>query len=774
VTRQPSGTVTFLLSDIEGSTRLLRRLGTQRYAQALDDHRNLLRQAFARHAGYEVDYEGDAFVVAFQLAGDALAAAREAQGALLAHHGPEGEDVRVRMGIHSGEPLLAPPKYVGLDLHQAARIMSAGHGGQVLVSATAALLAGADDLHELGEHRLKDFPEPVSIFQLGDATFPPLKTISNTNLPHATSSFVGRGRELGEIRELLLDGEVRLLTLTGAGGTGKTRLALEAAASLVGDYLGGVFWVGLGSLRDPALVTATIAQTLGAKDSLAEHIGEREFLLVLDNLEQVIESAPELSVLLERCANLTMVVTSRELLQVQGEHQYAVPPLEDVEAVALFCERAATVPSDEIAELCAHLDALPLAVELAAARARILSPAQILERLSQRLDLLRGGRDSDPRQLTLRTTIEWSHELLSPEQQGLFARLSVFAGGSTLEAAEAVCNADVEVLQPLVEKSLLRHVNERFWMLETIRDFAGERLETSDEADSVQLAHGEWFTALAERAAKELFGTEQVEWLGRLERDHDNLRAALTWAYGVDRIDLALRLTAALRAFWFMHGHIDEGRRWFVLAVRGADASELRARVLGGACVFAAKQGDVARARELAAEGLALCRTIGDARGTAMLLRDSGAAAALAGDYDEARRFYEEGARLFRELGERGLLASMVANLGDLASREGDLAQAAERTQEALELQRELGEMYGVAISLHNLGFVALRVRRYDDAEEALHESMRLAHDLGYADSLASSFEGLAAVAVSRERWRPATRLLGRAEAIRALGGGVV
>src|SRR5262245_12767479 len=430
------------------------------------------------------------------------------------------------MGIHSGEPLLAPPKYVGIDLHKAARIMAAGHGGQVLVSATTAALARADDLHELGEHRLKDFPEPVSIFQLGEGTFPPLRTVSNSNLPHAASSFVGRERELREIRELLLDEKVRLLTLAGAGGTGKTRLALEAAASLVGDYPGGVFWVALASLRDPLLVMPTIAQTLGAKEGVAEQIADRDLLLVLDNLEQVIESAPELPLLLERCPNLTLLVTSRELLQVRGENEYAVPPLAESEAVALFCERAQMGGSPEIAELCARLDSLPLAVELAAARARLLSPAQILERLSQRLDLLKGGRDADPRQQTLRATIEWSHELLSPEQQRLFARLSVFAGGCPLEAAEAVCEADVDLLQALVDKSLLRHVDERVWMLETIRDLAGERLATSDEAETVTLAHAEWFTSFAERAAPELFGNQQVEWLGRLERDHDNLRAA--------------------------------------------------------------------------------------------------------------------------------------------------------------------------------------------------------------------------------------------------------
>ena len=341
-----------------------------------------------------------------------------------------------------------------MDVHFAARVMSSGHGGQVVFSKATADLVEVE-LTDLGEHRLKDIERAVPLFQLGEGTFPPLKTISNTNLPRPASSFVGREQELAEVLSRIEQG-ARLLTLTGPGGTGKTRLALEAAATLVPDYKAGVFWVGLASLRDPALVSETISQALGAKDGLAEHIGERELLLLLDNLEQVIEAAPELSALLQACPNLTLLVTSRELLRVAGEVEYPVPPLASPEAVSLFCERAQLEPSEEIAELCARLDNLPLAVELAAARTKALSPTQILERLSHRLDLLKGGRDADPRQQTLRATIEWSYDLLSAAEQELFARLSVFAGGCTLEAAEEVCDADLDTLQSLVEKSLVR------------------------------------------------------------------------------------------------------------------------------------------------------------------------------------------------------------------------------------------------------------------------------------------------------------------------------
>jgi len=372
----PSGTVTFLFTDVEGSTKLLHELGAEEYAQALAEHRRILREAFAGNGGAEVDTQGDAFFVAFPTAPGALQAAAQALEGL--SPGP----IRVRMGIHTGTPHRAEEGYVGADVHRAARVAAAGHGGQVLVSAATVALTGADGLRELGEHRLKDFQEPVSLYQLGQESFPPLKTISNTNLPRPVSSFVGREREVEDVAALLEDG-ARLVTLTGPGGSGKTRLAIEAAAALVPEFKAGVYWIGLATLRDPALVIETIAQTLGSKDGLAEHIGERELLLLLDNLEQVVVAAPELASLLEACQNLTLLVTSRELLRVRGEVEYAVLPLAEPEAVELFCARARMEPDETVHELCRALDNLPLALELAAARARVLSPQQILERLSK-------------------------------------------------------------------------------------------------------------------------------------------------------------------------------------------------------------------------------------------------------------------------------------------------------------------------------------------------------------------------------------------------------
>ena len=488
----PSGTVTVLFTDIEGSTRLIEELGEEGYVQALIEHRRLVRSAFASHGGVEVETQGDAFLYVFPDPAEALAAAAQSQQALAS--GP----VKVRMGLHTAELRLTGEGYSGHELHRAARIAACGHGGQVVLSAvTRELVEG--DLTELGEHRLKDFPEPVALFQLGQEHFPPLKTISNTNLPRPASSFVGRQEERDEVVNMLGNG-TRMVTLSGPGGSGKTRLALEAAAELVPTFMAGVFWVGLAAVREPALVTETIAQTLGAKEGLAEHIAERDLLLLLDNFEQVVEAAPELGPLLERCPNLKLMVTSRELLRINGEVEYPVPPLSEPEAVELFCERARLEPDETIAELCRRLDDLPLALELAAARTSVLSPAQVLERLSQRLDLLKGGRDADPRQLTLRATIAWSHDLLDDEERGLFARLAVFRGGCTLEAAESVADADLDALQSLVEKSLLRHTNERFWMLETIREFALERLVESGAEAEVRSRYAAHFVRYAEES----------------------------------------------------------------------------------------------------------------------------------------------------------------------------------------------------------------------------------------------------------------------------------
>ena len=602
----PAGNVTLLFTDIEGSTRLIEELGESGYVDALAEHRGLLRAAFSAHDGVEVDTQGDAFLYAFADPVEALTAAAEGQEALAA-----GE-VRVRMGVHTGELQLTGEGYAGRELHRAARIAASGHGGQIVVSAATRALAGGG-LTELGEHRLKDFDEPLPLFQIGSQRFPPLKTLSNTNLPRPASSFIGRARERDELLGLLRNGS-RLVTLSGPGGSGKTRLALEVASELVSGFKAGVFWVGLAALRDPALVTETVAQTLGAQRGLAEHIGERELLLLLDNFEQVVEAAPELSQLLETCPNLKLLVTSRELLRIAGEVDYPVPPLAAREAVELFCERSRLEADETIAELCRRLDELPLAVELAAARTRVLAPAEILDRLGQRLDLLKGGRDADPRQQTLRATISWSHDLLTDDERQLFARLAVFAGGCTLDAAEDVCEADLDLLQSLVEKSLLRHTGNRFWMLETVREFAAERLREREEAGEIFERQAMWYRGLAKTAHGELCGAAAAEWLARLDDDLENLRRAIGWAQEHDE-RLEVELVEATWWFLFMRGLGREAGSYLAHARESARSASLdEVGLLYGAAVVALEGlGDSAAAERLSEERLELGRARGDA-----------------------------------------------------------------------------------------------------------------------------------------------------------------
>jgi len=554
----PRGTVTFLFTDIEGSTRLLHELG-ERYAEALAEHRRLLREAFAAHGGVEVDTQGDAFFIAFARASDALAAADDAQRALAP--GP----VRVRMGIHSGEPVVTDEGYVGLDVHRAARICSAAHGGQTVVSeSTRAMLDAGADLKDLGLHRLKDLTEPAKLFQLRDGEFPPLRSLNATNLPAQPSPLVGRERELVELQALLRD--LRIVTLTGPGGSGKTRLALQAAAELVEDFPDGVFWTSLAAVTDPELVLPTVEQTLGAKVPLPEHVDEKRMLLLLDNLEQVIDCAPSLSGLVSACPNLHLLVTSREVLRIEGERDYAVEPLSQEDAVTLFQERAAlTEPLEAVRDICRRLDGLPLAIELAAARTRLLPPDELRGRLERALPVLtRGRRDAPERQQTLRATIEWSYDLLEDAERGLFARLAVFVGGFTLEAAEAVADAGLDSLQSLVDKSLVRFANQRFWMLETIREYASERFQATGDASDVAERHARFYLTLVEEPERQMIqGKARERWIERATADFDNLRVALSWSHESGRPELVSRFAVALWAIWSVrvcHGSAPMGR----------------------------------------------------------------------------------------------------------------------------------------------------------------------------------------------------------------------
>jgi predicted ATPase len=757
----PSGTVTFLFTDVEGSTRLLHELGAAAYAEALAEHRRVLREAFARHGGVEMDTQGDAFFYAFPDAAEALQAADQGRQAL--DSGP----IRVRIGLHTGSPHVTEEGYVGEDVHLGARIAASAHGGQVVCSGETAVRADLE-LTDLGEHRLKDIEAAVSIYQLGEERFPPLKTISNTNLPRPASSFVGRERESEEVVSLLKDG-ARLLTLSGPGGSGKTRLAIEAASELVPDFKSGVFWVGLAALTDPALVTETIAQTLGAKDGLDEHIQEREMLLLLDNLEQVVESAPELASLVEACPNLKLLCTSRELLRVRGEVEYAVPPLTDSEAVELFCQRSQLEADGTIADLCRRLDNLPLAVELAAARTSVLTPKQILERLSQRLDLLKGGRGAEARQQTLRATVEWSFDLLSEEEQQLFRRLSVFAGGCTLEAAEQVAEADLDTLQSLVEKSLLRFTNGCYWMLETIREFASERIRETREAESLHRLHARHYTHVAEAAAPNLRrGGEQATWLARLEDEYGNLRVALDWLAGADEAEWYLTLAATLANFWVVRGYATEGRAHLERALELAPARDLRrSKALQGAIDLAEIQGDDARSAQLAEELLDLARDLGDPATESLALRCLANAALGNDDFEAAERLYGESLEIARRLDDQRTLPGTLGNLGNLFLRRGDLGRARPLFEESISLAIQLEGNDSVVVGLMNLGTIAFLQGDHEEAFKRFSEGTKLAHEIGFKEGLVYGLEGLAWVAAERRNPEPAARLLGAAARIR-------
>ena len=745
-TRLPTGTVTLVFTDIEGSTRLLHELGPEAYAEALAEHRRLLRDAYGRHGGVEVDTQGDAFFYSFPDAGEAVAAADEGREAL--RPGP----IHVRVGIHTGEPHLGPEGYVGQDVHLGARIGAAGHGGQVLISEATRGAAGltVDELLDLGEHRLKDFERAIPIFQLGSERFPPLKTISNTNLPRPASSFVGREREVRALTALIRDEDARLVTLTGPGGSGKTRLSIEAAAELVGDHKAGTFWVELAPIRDPALVTEEIGKTLGAQDGLADLIGEREMLLVLDNLEQVIEAAPELAALVEACPNLAVLATSRERLRVRGEREFEVAPLAEQDAVELFTARAGLEgPDDAVHELCRALDEMPLAIELAAARAKLLSPGKILERLSQRLDLFTGGRDADPRQRTLRSTIEWSHDLLEPDEQRLFARLAAFPGGCTLESAEAVADANVDTLQSVVEKSLVQRTDDRYWMYETIREFALERLGSSLEADSMHRRHAQHFLELAEEAEPHLIRESLVRlgpWHERMESELDNIRAALERFDADDDGERACRMAGALAWFWEQRGQFEEGRRLVERALAANDSpTPARACALSAAALLAGLMGDLQPAASRAEEAIALHRELGDAWRIADAVHALGYAKAEGGEMLAARELFEESVRLLREAGDEDYAMWSTRSIGWTYHDTGDLERAREIHEENLRRARELGNEGVEATTLAVLGTIAVDQRRAEDAFPLIEAAYRFHRDLGESLEVATDLSRLAA-----------------------------
>jgi predicted ATPase/class 3 adenylate cyclase len=771
VAEQPSGTVTMLFTDIEGSTRLLQQLGPDPYAEALELHRRLLRKAFARFGGYEVDCDGDSFFVAFGRAGDAVAAARQAQHSLAAARWPQEEPLRVRMGIHSGEPLPVPPKYVGIDVHRAARIMACGHGGQVLVSRSTRDLiddeaVSGDSLIDLGEHRLKDLSSPQRIYQLGDDDFPPLKSLHQTNLPVQPTPLIGRERELNAV--LALARTHRLVTLTGPGGSGKTRLALQAAAELLDEFLDGVWFVSLAALTDPALIESAIASAVGAKDSIDAFLRSKSLLLVLDNLEHLLPDAGPIV----GSVNAAVIATSREPLHVYGEQEYAVPTLPADDAVALFTERARQVKpafdADEyVRSIARRLDGLPLALELAAARVKVLTPEQIFERLDCSLDVLTAGPTNVPeRHRTLRATIDWSYTLLDAREQQLFRRLAVFAGSFDFDAAERVCSADLDGLQSLVEKSLLRQTDEgRFFMLQTVREFAG-----AAGGDEPALVHGytDYFCAFAERAEPELVGRDQVAWFERLETEHDNLRAAFQWAFALEDRDLLLRLGSALWRFWWVRGHWHEGRRTLagVLAATAGVRAPRRAQVLQGAADIAWRQGRYDEGRALLEESLEICREAGDRRGETNALHFQGNLESSAGNNELARELWEDAQERWRDLGDDERFAATVFNLGLLAADNDEHERAIGLFEQSSRLAGAIGHELLYALSIQGLGLSLVSVGRTDEGATRLREALAAQGRVGDKEAVTICLIGLAEALNLSRKFEPAAFLLGSADGL--------
>jgi predicted ATPase/class 3 adenylate cyclase len=832
----PTGTVTFLFTDIEGSTRLVERLGTDAWTPLLEAHRVIIREALAAEDGHEIRTEGDAFFAAFASAPRGVAAAARAQRGLAAYAWPQDAVVRVRMGLHTGEGTLSPTgDYIGLDVHRAARVAAAGHGGQVLLSATtSALAAGAlpagVTLRDLGEHRLRDLSAPERLAELLieglPVEHPRLRTLDAipNNLPVQLTSFVGREREVGEAVALL--GRVRLLTLTGPGGTGKTRLGLQVAAAAVDHFPDGVYFVALSAIREPDHVLSAIAQVLGLPDTgqrpLAERLAEllrgRTTLLALDNFEQVLGAGPAVAELLRAAPQLKVLVTSRAALRVSGEQEYPVPALDlpdpahlpplaalsHYEAVALFIQRAVAVEpgfvvtnenAPAVAEICASLDGLPLAIELAAARIRLLSPQQILARLGSRLDLLSAGsRDLPDRQRTLRGAIAWSWELLDQPSRALMARLAVFVDGASYEAIEPVCDPDRELgidlldgLESLVGHSLLRRQDKlsepRFVMLETIRDFAAERLATFGDPKLIHERHARYFCRLARQAEPQLMSSDKRRWLDLVEREQDNMRAALDWAVAGGQVELALQMVSALWRFWQMRGHLAEGSEQAAraLALPGWEPfTEARLGALDAAGGIAYWQADMATAGRHYRQSLELQRQRGDRRAVAEARYNLAMSqifdavtdeAAHQAALDEAETMATQSLEGFRELGDRGGEGRALWALGNVETDRRRFDRATDYLREALERFRAEGDDFMIGWCLYSLGGAAFLSGDDATAQTVWAEALRIfvpTDDISATVMLVDAYGWMAWRQGDRER---SLRLAGFADALESSTG---
>ena len=854
----PKGTVTFLFTDIEGSTTRWEH-HPEAMRAALARHDSLLRSVMTSHGGYVFKMVGDAVYAAFAVPADAVAAAVAAQHAISAEEWGEVGPLRVRMALHTGAAQSRDDDYFGPTLNRVARVLSTGYGGQILLSvATVELVrdslpAGAS-LKDLGEHALKDLLRSEHIFQLAGpdllAEFPALKSLERHphNLPVQPTPFLGRQQEVASICALLSRSDGRLVTLTGPGGIGKTRLSLQIAAEVSDQFVDGVFFVALAPVSDAEQVVPTIMQMLSIKEvggqpllrQLKAVLKDKQMLLLLDNFEQVVEAAVVVAELLVACPKLKILVTSRMVLHVQAEREFAVPPLSlpnlkrlpdlvtlsQYEAVALFIQRAQAVKPDfavtnanapAVAGICARLDGLPLAIELAAARVKFFAPQALLSRLEQGLAMLTGGaRDLPARQQTLRGAIAWSYNLLSLEEQQLFRRVSVVVDGCMWEAADVVCRAAGELkgdvldgLLSLVDKSLLRQEESeqgepRFSMLQTLREFGLEMLTIAGETELTRQAHAEYYLEMAEEAKPHLQGSEQVSWLARLEREHENLRAALSFLLdrvhaqagtpeGQQQAEWALRLCVALSWFWTTRGYLREGKAFLDQALAGGSdvGAVLHARALYAAAELAFVLGDTKREETLCIESLTLYRELNDTIGMANCLRLLGSIARTMGKYTLGRSQLEEAAALFSEVGDRWKRGQCFTELARIATEQGqyerahmlleeslllyqalgdqvrlgwvryllartlfvsqqDLERAQILAEQSLAIFQELGAILFSALPLGLLGEIHLTEGEYMQARARLEESIRLSQEAGNRGDSAEPLIGLASMAVAQ------------------------
>jgi len=816
----PTGTLTFLFTDIEGSTEMLARLG-DRYVEVLEQHAVLIRQAIAAHEGIEVSTEGDAFFAVFRSAHQAVAAAADAQRALVDAEWSAAGEVRVRMGLHTGEARIGGDNYAGLAVNRAARISAAGHGGQVLLSETTRALIASDlpaqtGLRDLGQHRLKDLPESERVWQLDmegvPGEFPALRSVDArpNNLPTPATPLIGRAKGVAEVGELLE--RRRHVTMTGPGGSGKTRLALAVAEADITAFADGAFFVRLEDAVERDSVVAAIASALSVREKVDRdleggvraYLRDRELLLVLDNFEQAMASAPLVGELLAESPKLKVIVTSRERLHLSGEQEYAVPPLDlpdpdnlpplaalsQYESVALFIDRAVAAKADfrvtndnapAVAEICSRLDGLPLAIELAAARVRLLSPQAILERLDRRLGLLTGGaRNLPDRQRTLQGAIDWSFELLQPTEQRLLERLSAFAGGWTLEAADEVCapaelGIDVlDGLESLADKSLISPTQveggeSRFAMLQVMREFAANRLDARGDGDGVRRRHALWVAELTEAADPELIGTDIRSWQLRLQREEENIRTALRWALDHGEAEIGLRIAGSLWQFWHYWAHVREGRDWLeaLLAMPAAnDVQEPRARGLSGLAAIVYWQGDAARSEALYREALAILDRVGDDVRRGEVLHNVAWALVAQSDFPGAAEHAQAAISAYERAGFTAgarIVHAWLRSGSFIMGAGGSLEDAVAAVKEAIEENRRIGRLHEVADSMSSLTIV---YQRAGDSERAMQyglESMNSWNEIGNIGRL-SFFKLLAELELALGRPERAVVLHGAAD----------